>query len=92
MTSLPGWRLNSDRTPQLALFDLRPGEWLLYWKKDDQAPAYRRRRVEGIIQLPLFDLPPIEIAVGAEEGSGTTSPRNHLHSVPKQPIWQETEE
>ncbi|WP_268887417.1 hypothetical protein [Ktedonobacter robiniae] len=40
----------------------------------------------------MFDLPPIDMAVGAEEGSGTTSPRSHFYPVPKQPMWQETEE
>ena len=80
------------RSPQLALFDLRPGEWLLYWKNPDQTPAHRRHRVEDIIQLPLFDLPPIEMAVGAEEGSDSTHLRSHLHPVKKPPIWQGTEE
>ena len=42
------------RSPQLALFDLGPGEWLLYWKTPELAPARRRRRVPGIVQLPLF--------------------------------------
>jgi hypothetical protein len=62
------------------------------WKKDDQAPAKRRRRVDDITQLPLFDLPPREMAVGAEEGSGTADPRPHLHPVSKHSVWQETEE
>jgi hypothetical protein len=79
------------RSPQLALFDLGPDGWILYWKKDDQVSAKRRRRVDDITQLPLFDLPPREMAVGAEEGSSTTPPRTHLHPVPKQPMWQETE-
>jgi len=26
------------RSPQLALFDLGPGEWLLYWKTPELAP------------------------------------------------------
>jgi transposase len=90
--SNPRLRETPFRSPQLALFDLGQGEWLLYWKNPDQAPAHRRRHVEGIVQLPLFDLPPIDMAVGAEEGSGAIRPRTHLHPVPKQPIWQETEE
>src|SRR5436189_3107132 len=60
------------RSPQLALFDLGPGEWLLYWKTPELAPARRRRRVAGIIQLPLFDSEPIDLAVGADEGTHHT--------------------
>jgi hypothetical protein len=44
------------RSPQLALFDLGPGDWLLYWKTPEYAPVHRRRRIESIIQLPLIDL------------------------------------
>ncbi|MBO0790753.1 MAG: hypothetical protein J2P36_07365, partial [Ktedonobacteraceae bacterium] len=43
------------RSPQLALFDLGPDEWLLYWKAPSYAPARRKRSVPGIMQLPLFD-------------------------------------
>src|SRR5438874_10810644 len=70
------------RSPQLVLFDLGPGEWLLYWKTPDVAPARRRRRVPGIVQLPLFDLEPIDLAVGAD--GGTPHPRPHLHLVDSQ--------
>jgi putative transposase len=80
------------RSPQLTLFELEQGDWLLYWKMPELAPKRHIRPVEGIIQLPLFDLPPREMAAGAEDGSGTTEQRPHLHSVPKQPMWQETEE
>ena len=66
------------RSPQLALFDLGPGEWLLYWKTPELAPARRRRRVAGIIQLPLFDSEPIDLAVGADEGRDAPHPRFHL--------------
>lgn len=69
------------RSPQLTLFDLGPDAWLLYWKTPDHAPAHRRRRIRDIVQLPLFELAPLEKAVGADEGSGATHPRNHLHLV-----------
>jgi transposase len=80
------------RSPQLTLFDLGPDGWILYWKKDDQAPTRNIHRETSIIQLPLFDLPPSEMAVGAEEGSGTTAPRSHLRPVSKQPMREVPEE
>lgn len=80
------------RSPQLTLFELSEGDWLLYWKMPEQVPKRHIRPVEGIIQLSLFDLPPRDMAIGAEEGRGTTRPRSQLHSIPKQPMWQETEE
>ncbi len=52
----PRFALHSSRSSSL-----RPGEWLLYWKTPELAPARRRRRVAGITQLPLFD-----VAVEAE--------------------------
>jgi len=76
------------RSPQLALFDLGPGEWLLYWKTPELAPARRRRRVAGIIQLPLFDSEPIDLAVGADEGRDAPHPRFHLQLVEKPPSDQ----
>jgi hypothetical protein len=76
----------------LALFDLGPNEWLLYLKTLDHASAHRRRRVEGIIQLPLFDLLPHEKVVGADEGSGTPRPRTYFHLVPQPSQDQDTEE
>ena len=69
------------RSPQLTLIDLGPGEWLLYWKTPDRAPARSRRRIGDIMQLPLFDPPPINLAVGADEGSVELHPRTHLHLV-----------
>jgi hypothetical protein len=69
------------RSPQLTLIDLGPGEWLLYWKIPDRAPAHRKRRIPGIVQLPLLDLSPHDMAVGAEEGSSARRPRPHLHLV-----------
>ena len=69
------------RSPQLTLIDLSPHEWLLYWKTPEQAPARRKRRMEGIIQLPLFESSPEARAVGADEGSKIPSPRTHLHLV-----------
>jgi hypothetical protein len=64
-------------SPQLTLFDLGPGEWLMYWKTPDQGPVHRRRRVPGIVQMPLFDPFPEEQAVGAE-GEGEPRRRTHL--------------
>ncbi len=71
------------RSPQLVLFDLGQGDWLLYWKTPDQAPVHRRRRVEGIIQLPLFDQELLEKAVGANEADGALRPQTRLHLVGK---------
>ena len=66
------------RSPQLALFDLGPDEWLLYWK----APSYvpRRKRLPGskITQLVLFEVPVEVKAAGAE----TTSPLLRLVVAP----------
>jgi len=71
------------RSPQLALFDLGPGDWLLYWKTPESARGPRRRRVPGIIQLPLFELPSLDMDVGADEGGSTIHPRTHLQFVPR---------
>ena len=64
------------RSSQLALFDLGPGEWLLYWKTE-HVPGKRRRRVPGIVQMLLFEQPLEEQAVGAE-GGGKLRRRTHL--------------
>ncbi len=69
------------RSPQLALFDLGPNEWLLYWKTPDHAPAHRRRRVPGMVQLPLFEVLPQDLAVGADETRTTVRPHTRLHLV-----------
>jgi hypothetical protein len=57
------------RSPQLALFDLGPDEWLLYWK----APSYALRRSTQsgakVTQLVLFEVPVQEKAAGAETAS-----------------------
>jgi hypothetical protein len=79
------------RSPQLTLFDLDEGDWLLYWKTPEAAPPRRVRHVEGIIQLPLFDHLPEEKAVGAE-GGGTTRRRSHLSPVPNQSSREGPEE
>jgi putative transposase len=71
------------RSPQLTLFDLGPGEWVLYWRAPDYALARRKRRVEGLVQPLLFDLPVQEKAVGANESSVAPFPRGHLHAIPK---------
>jgi putative transposase len=80
------------RSPQLALFDLKPGEWLLYWKTPGHAPAHRRRSVPGIIQLPLFELSPLDMAVGADTGRIEPRSRIHLHLVGEPTESQGTEE
>ena len=68
------------RSPQLTLFDLGPGEWVLYWRAPDYAPARRKRRVEGLVQPTLFDLQPVEKVVGGNEIN--PSLRNQLRVVP----------
>jgi putative transposase len=79
------------RSPQLTLFDLGDGEWLLYWKTPELAPARRRRRVPGMVQLPLFEHEPIDLAVGAE-ARDRASPHTHLHLVDSPPSDQDAEE
>jgi len=61
------------RSPQLTLFDLDGGGWILYWKTPDRVKARRKRHMEGIVQLPLFEFGLREKAVGAEDVSGRTS-------------------
>jgi Phage integrase, N-terminal SAM-like domain len=70
------------RSPQLALFDLGPDEWLLYWRAPDYTPARRKRRVEGLVQPLLFDFPREEKAVGANKIGPASSPRSYLHVIP----------
>jgi hypothetical protein len=69
------------RSPQLALFDLGPHEWLLYWRTPERTPKSRRRREVFIVQLSLFDPFPEGKAVGAEAGGSATRSRPHLHLV-----------
>lgn len=69
------------RSPQLALFDVGPGKWVLYWRTPDYAPARRKRRVPGIVQPLLFDFE--EMVVGAHETSFATQPRGHLQLIEK---------
>ncbi len=80
------------RSPQLTLFDLNEGGWLLYWKTPEQAPGPRKRRVEGITQLPLFDPDLLAMAVGANEESGKPRRHTHLHLVEERAQDQQTEE
>jgi putative transposase len=79
------------RSPQLALFDLGPGEWLLDWRTPEYAPRSRKRRVAGIVQLPLFDPEPRDLAVGAEAEDTATGRRPHLHLVGEQTPGGESE-
>jgi hypothetical protein len=68
------------RSPQLTLFDLGLGEWVLYWRAPDYAPRARKRRIEGLVQPPLFDLQPVEKVVGGNEIS--PSSRGWLRVIP----------
>jgi hypothetical protein len=79
------------RSAQLALFDLGPDEWLLYWKTPDYAPAQRRRRIPGIVQLPLFEQESLDLAVGTDETGGVARPRTHLHVVEDSPARPDTD-
>src|SRR5712692_1196551 len=54
------------QSPQLALFDLGPDEWLLYWKAPSYAPRQRRPPGSKVTQLVLFEVPVQEKAAGAE--------------------------
>jgi hypothetical protein len=67
------------RSPQLALFDLGPDEWLLYWKAPSYASRRRRKPASKITQLVLFEVPVQEKAAGAE----TTSPFIRLVVSPR---------
>lgn len=69
------------RSPQLTLFDLDQGGWLLYWKTPARSRPRSIRHVEGIIQLPLFELEPLAQAAGADTTSTMPRPRSHLHVI-----------
>jgi transposase len=69
------------RSPQLTLFDLGPDGWILYWKTPEQAPQHPRSRVQGIIQLPLFEPDSLAQAAGADTTSTMPRPRSHLHVI-----------
>jgi hypothetical protein len=79
------------RSPQLTLWTLGPDEWLLYWRVPDAAPACRKRRVEGLVQPLLFDLPLSEKVVGGNEIGSAASPCARLHVIPRPTANQETE-
>src|SRR6266487_381176 len=66
------------RSPQLTLFDLDEGGWLLYWKTDPTRGPHRRH-LPGIIQLPLFEQSSLERVVGANEAPVEQRLRPHLH-------------
>lgn len=77
------------RSPQLTLIDISPHEWVLFWHMSKKSPARRERRVQGIVQLPLFDIPVQEKAVGAN-GADTIAPQSpFLRLVPKPSNEQE---
>jgi hypothetical protein len=54
------------RSPQLALFDLGPDEWLLYWKAPSYLPRRRHAPLSNITQLVLFEVLGEAKAAGAE--------------------------
>ncbi len=58
---------------------------LLYWRAPDYAPAHRKRRVEGLVQLPLFDWLPVEKVVGGNEISPSLRNRLRVISKPEAP-------
>ncbi len=73
----------SFRSPQLSLIDISPHEWVLYWRTSPYAAARRRRPIQGMTQLPLFDLPALEKAVGAEVPNQGQQPRALLRLISK---------
>ena len=77
------------RSPQLTLIDLSPDEWLLYWRTPERAPARRKQQVPGIVQLPLFEVPIQQKAVGADGEDHITHPHPFLHVIPKSSTQQE---
>ncbi len=78
------------RSPQLTLIDLGPHEWLLYWRTPEVTPPRRRRRVPGVVQLPLLDLAREEKAVGETLGSGLPQVHERSFTWVKRP--SETDE
>jgi len=87
--SNPGLADTPFRSPQLTLIDLGPHEWVLFWRMPEYASAHRKHRVQGIVQLPLFDIPAQEKAVGANGADPIAQPHPFLHLVPKQSNKQE---
>jgi len=69
------------RSPQLTLLDVGPDEWRLYWRAPSYQPRRRLHSSEGMVQLPLFELPPEGKAVGAEGPSQGQQARSKLHLV-----------
>ena len=70
------------RSPQMTLIDISPHEWVLYWRTPSYT-ARRRPRVQGVEQLPLFDLPPLEKNIGAHEMQKEKQASARLRLVPK---------
>ena len=68
------------RSPQLTLIDLTPDDWILYWRTPSYSPR-RRPRVQNIEQLLLFELPPVDKAVGAQGTHQEQQVRPLLHLV-----------
>jgi putative transposase len=92
MVSHPRLADTPFRSPQIALFDLGPHEWLLYWKAPEYAPAHRKGRVPGMIQLPLFELSALDMAVGADAEHRVARPRSHFHLMGEPNVSRGTEE
>jgi hypothetical protein len=80
------------RSPQLTLFDVGPGEWVLYWCAPDYAPRARKRRIEGLVQPLLFDVALMEKAAGADAPSLATPARSRLRVISRPTADQEPEE
>jgi len=75
------------RSPQLTLIDVGPDEWRLDFRAPSYQPRRRIRRIEGLVQLPLFDPKTVALAVGSHETSSQIRERPHLSL-----IWQKRDE
>ena len=69
------------RSPQLTLLDVGPDEWRLYWRAPSYQPRRRQSRVEGVVQLPLFDQQTVVLAVGAEKDRVAKPAQPHLSLI-----------
>jgi hypothetical protein len=90
--SNPRLAKNPFRSPQLTLIDVGPDEWRLYWRTPSYQPRRGIRRIAGMVQLPLFELSPLDMAVGADTGRDVARLRPHLHLVGEPTESQGTEE
>ncbi len=77
------------RSSQLTLIDISPHEWVLFWHMPESPPAQRKHRVQGFVQLLLFDIPAQEKAVGANGTDPIAQQSPFLRLVPKRANEQE---